>query len=121
MDAGSRGAGLHRGGIEEADVLDLLTALVDKSLVVYEEQEEEGRYRLLETIRQYARERLEERGETGRWRSRHRDFFLALAEEAEPKLSGPEQAVWLARLETEYENLRSALEQSLAEEGGEGG
>ena len=108
-------------GIEERDVLDLLTSLVDKSLVVFEaEQEDEAgaRYRLLETIREYGWERLTECEEAAEWRRQHRDYFLALAEEAEPKLAGAEQAEWLERLESEHDNLRSALGWCQAEEGG---
>jgi predicted ATPase/class 3 adenylate cyclase/uncharacterized protein HemY len=96
-------------GVEEWEVLDLLTSLVEKSLVLYEERGGEGRYRLLETVRQYARDRLLEAGEAAAVRGRHRDWCLALAEEAEPKLGGPEQVVWLDRLEREHDNLRAAL------------
>lgn len=97
--------------LETWQILDLLAHLVEKSLVVYEEDAQgRGRYRLLETVRQYARDRLFECGEAEAVRSRHRDCFLALAEEAEPDLRGPERAGWLTRLETEHENLRAALE-----------
>jgi tetratricopeptide (TPR) repeat protein len=96
--------------IEESEILDLLQALVEKSLVVYEEDENgQGRYRLMETVRQYARDRLEETEEGSPFRTQHRDYFLALAEEAEPLLTGPDQAQWLNRLETEHDNLRAAL------------
>jgi non-specific serine/threonine protein kinase len=96
------------------EVLDLLTALVDKSLVVYAAGEEEsGRYHLLETIRQYARERLAESAEGAALRDRHRDYFLRLAEEADPQLTGPEQGLWLERLEAEHANLRAAMEGDL--------
>jgi predicted ATPase/DNA-binding SARP family transcriptional activator len=92
------------------EVLDLLTSLVDKSLVVFEAREPaEGRYRLLEMVRQYAAETLQTSGEAEQFRTRHRDWFLALAEEAEPNLKGAEQANWLQRLETEHANLRAAL------------
>jgi predicted ATPase/DNA-binding CsgD family transcriptional regulator len=101
-------------GIEKDDVLDLLTHLVDKSLVLVIKRgggsrSEEARYRLLETIRQYASEKLDESGEKAALRSRYAGFFLALAEEAEPNLLGPEQAAWVERLEREYDNLRAAL------------
>src|SRR5205823_798782 len=95
-----------RAGIEDWQVLDLLTQLVEKSLVGYEPQEGEGRYRLLETVRQYGRERLLETGEEVLMRGAHRDYFLALAETAEPLLRGPEQKAWIDRLEREYDNLR---------------
>jgi len=94
------------------DVLDVLTRLVDKSLVVAEEQSGETRYRLLETIRQYAQDKLLESGEDVQIRTRHLDFFLRLAEEIEPKLRGPAQYDGLERLEIVHDNLRSALEWS---------
>jgi predicted ATPase len=74
------------GGIDEADVLDLLTALVDKSLVVVEHQGEGTRYRMLETIREYTLERLTAAGEDGGARSQHLAYFAHLAITAEPKL-----------------------------------
>ena len=98
--------------IEDWEVLDLLTSLVDKSLVVYEESNGAARYRLLETVRQYARDRLLEEGVTVSWRDRHLDHFLAFAEEAAPHLLGREQSLWHARLEADYENLRAALDWS---------
>ena len=87
-------------------MLDLLTTLVEKSLVVLES--EGGRYRLLETVRQYAQERLNESGEGDATRARHLAFYLALAEKARPELVGPEQGAWLARLDLERENLLAA-------------
>jgi non-specific serine/threonine protein kinase len=109
-------------GIEAADVLDLLTQLVDKSLVVVETQGEEARYRHPETVRQYSLDRLMESEEAADARRRHRDWFLGLAERAEPELRGPGLVAWLERLETEHDNLRAALEWSRTEEGGaEGG
>ncbi len=109
--AESVGAG---GDIQEEDVLEFLSHLVEKSLVVAEESWERGaRYRLLEPIRQYAREKLEEGGEAEAAGRRHAEFFLALAEEAELELSGPRQAGWLDRLETEHDNLRAALSWAL--------
>jgi len=101
-------------GIEEADVLDVLSGLVDKSLVVAEATEGSGvRYRMLEPIRQYAQEKLEESGEAEEVRRRHASFFLTLAEEAEPRLRGPEDMEWLERLEAEHDNLRAALSWAL--------
>jgi len=102
--------------IEEWDVLDLLTSLVDKSLVVYEEDEQgAGRYRLLETVRQYARDKLAERGASEAARHRHRDYFLGFAEAAEPELRGPQQKSWCDRLETEHDNLRAVLDWCLGD------
>ena len=105
------------GGSEVNDpfaTLDLLARLVDKSLVIMEEQGSEARYRLLETIRQYAWERLEESSEVEEIRSRHLEWYLKLAEEAEPQLRGPHQAEWSERLEAEHDNLRAALAWSQA-------
>jgi predicted ATPase len=83
------------GGIEEYEVLELLSSLVDKSLVLTSHGEGggEARYRMLQSIRQYAAERLGESGEAEAVGRRHAGFFLSLAEEAEPALAGPEQAV----------------------------
>ena len=98
-------------GMEEWEVLDLLTALLDKSLVVYSEEQGSARYRMLETVRQYASDRLLESGEGHAYQVRHLNYFLALAEEAETRLARPEQVLWLHRLEMEHDNLRRALEQ----------
>ncbi len=107
------------GEVEEWEALDLLARLVAKSLVVAETPDDgRVRYRLQETLRAYARERLAEAGEVGALSACHRDWFLALAEEAEPNLSGPEQAAWLNRLERDHDNLRAALAFSLDHEGG---
>ena len=89
--------------VDEGDVLDLLSQLVEKSLVVLDT--ERGRYRMLETVRQYGQERLDEAGGGLAVRARHLDFHLALAEKARPALFGPEQERWLARLDNELENL----------------
>ena len=98
-------------GIEPEDVLDLLARLTDKSLVVVDAQPDgTARYRLLETLRQYAREKLAAGGAAGAVRRRHAAHFLALAEAAEPELRGPGAAAWLDRLEAEGDNLRAALE-----------
>ncbi len=102
-------------GILPDEVLELLTSLVDKSLVVYDESEGRARYRLLEAVRQYARDRLTESGQSDAMRERHRDYFLALAELAEPRLESLEQGEWLQRLQEEHENLRRALDWSLLE------
>jgi len=97
----------------ELDVLKKLTLLVNKSLVLVDEHAEGRRYRLLETIRQYARETLFEAGEAEESRDRHLAFFIRLAEAAEPKLRGAEQVAWLERVESEHDNLRTALAWSL--------
>jgi predicted ATPase/class 3 adenylate cyclase len=103
--------------LEQWQVLDLLTSLTEKSLVVVEQQAE-ARYRLLETVRQYARDRLLESGDGAAARGQHTNWYLALAERAEPELHGEHQATCLERLQVEYDNLRAALEWSLAGETG---
>jgi predicted ATPase/Tfp pilus assembly protein PilF len=90
-------------------VLDLLTSLIERSLVIYEERQGEARYRLLETVRQYFSERLLRSGEGEATRGQHLSYFLALAEAAEPQLMRAQQGQWLERLETEHDNLRAAL------------
>ena len=96
--------------VEDWEVLDLLSRLVAKSLVVVEPPDAgRVRYHLLENLRSYARERLAETGEANALAARHRDWFVDLAEEAEPRLSGPEQGSWLDRLEKDHDNLRAAL------------
>jgi DNA-binding CsgD family transcriptional regulator/Tfp pilus assembly protein PilF len=100
--------------VEEGEVLDLLSELVDKSLVVAEARGEgRVRYRMFEPVRQYARERLEESSKVDDLLSRHAAYFLAEAEAAEPELVGPQQRWWLDRLEREHDNLRAALGWSL--------
>ncbi len=101
------------GDVMAGDVQELLAALASKSLVVDAEGASRVRYGLLETIRAYASDRLEEAGEAAGLRERHVRFYLALAEQAEPELAGPHQARWLERLEGERANLRLALEWSL--------
>jgi predicted ATPase/DNA-binding CsgD family transcriptional regulator len=106
--------------IEEEGVLDLLSHLIDKSLVsVAEHEGAEARYRLLEIVRQDALEKLVEADEAEGARWRHARYYLALAEEAEPELSGAQEGIWLERLEAEHGNLRAALGWSL--EGGDAG
>jgi predicted ATPase/DNA-binding SARP family transcriptional activator len=87
-----------------------LAALVDKSLL---RRNQTGRYEIHEMIRQYAQEKLAAAGDLVDIRFRHADYLLALAQEAEPKLVGPEQAEWLVRLQEENENIRYALHSSL--------
>jgi predicted ATPase/DNA-binding SARP family transcriptional activator/uncharacterized protein HemY len=97
--------------IESWQILDLLTSLVDKSLVVFEGHEEgtSGRFRLLEMVRQYGAEKLEGSGDIAVLKARHRHWLVTLVEEAEPHLVGADQAVWLRRLDREHDNLRAAL------------
>jgi predicted ATPase len=97
-------------GIERDEVLDLLTHLTDKSLVLVSVGEgEEARYRFLETVRHYAREKLEESGEGPEIRRRHAIFFAALGVQAEPGLHSAEEVKWRRRLVVEHANLRAAL------------
>ncbi|MDE3089192.1 MAG: helix-turn-helix domain-containing protein, partial [Chloroflexota bacterium] len=103
--------------VADQDVLDLLTLLVDQSLIQVSEREGAARFRMLETIREYAFERLIESGELARTRHGHLEYFVGLAEEAEPKLSGAEQASWLERLDREEDNLRAAMRWSVSEGG----
>ena len=93
-----------------SSILDLLAALVNKSLVAVEHRAEENRYRFLETMRQFAREKLDEAGDAGDSRDRHLRFFAALVEAAEPKAQGSGMMSWLDRLAREQDNLRAALE-----------
>jgi predicted ATPase/transcriptional regulator with XRE-family HTH domain len=96
-------------GLETDDIPVLLTHLLDKSLVFLQEQAVQARYQMLVTIRQYAHEKLSEYHEMERAGNRHLEFFLNLAEEAEGKLHGSQQPIWLERLEVELDNLRAAL------------
>jgi predicted ATPase/DNA-binding SARP family transcriptional activator len=96
-------------GVERGQVLDLLARSVDKSLVTVSEQMGQARYRMLETIREYGREKLAEAGEEADIHRRHRLFFLELAEAAEPNLHRAGQVEWLRRLDADYDNLHAAL------------
>jgi tetratricopeptide (TPR) repeat protein len=98
----------------------LLTALHDKSLVFVDrapgsEGSGRPRYRMLETVRQYAQQRLDEAGEADAARARHAEYFMALAENAAPHLRGPQQIDWMARLREEQENLVAAITWCLRE------
>ena len=105
---------LRPPNLQQADVLELLAHLVDKSLVVVDTPAGgESRYRFLETIRQYAREKLTMADEADQLRRQHLTYFLQLAEQAEIELIGPRQVAWLRHLDYELDNLRSALEWSL--------
>jgi predicted ATPase len=95
--------------LDEYAVLDLLARLVDQSLVTTHRVEGgTTRYSMLETVRQYAHDRLNEAGEGETTRNRHLEFYVALAEQAEPELLGREQSAWLARLDPERENFLAA-------------
>ncbi len=109
------------GSEVSVSVLDGVDSLIEKSLLrplTLEEQEEEPRLHMLATIREYGQECLTASGEMEAARQAHADYYLRFAEEVEPKLAGPEQVVWLDRLERDHDNLRAALQWSL--ERGEG-
>ncbi|MBI5033753.1 MAG: tetratricopeptide repeat protein [Chloroflexi bacterium] len=98
-----------------SDILDLLTRLIDKSLVVTEERTGVVRYRMLETIRQYAQEKLSEANEDRLLRSRYLDYYVRFMLDAQGKLHGREQQQWLDRIEVENDNWRAALDWSFGE------
>jgi predicted ATPase/class 3 adenylate cyclase len=110
-------------GIDTYDVLDLLTQLVNKSLVVVIEKPRTNlkplssrgdlRYRMLETIRQYGQERLFEAGEGEKIRARHFDYYLQMAKQLLPEFFGPKELVWMVWLDQEWDNLRAAIEWSI--------
>ena len=103
-------------GVEERQVADLVGRLVDKSLVVAEEDADGYRYRLLESMRQYARERLAEAGEAMTVEARHLAFSLELAQAADPEGAAAGPLVALDRLEADHDNLRAALAWALRHE-----
>ena len=101
-------AGLE--GLERWDVLDALTALVGKSMVAEEEgPDQTRRYRLLETMRAYARQQLATAGEPGLLQRRHAEHYAAFAEQAGPELLGPLQLDWQRRIRAELDNLQAAV------------
>jgi predicted ATPase/DNA-binding SARP family transcriptional activator/DNA-binding CsgD family transcriptional regulator len=101
-------------GIEEGDVLELLSGLVNKSMVVVDPSGGDGlRYGMLEPVRRYGQERFGESAETDAVRRRHAYWYFELAKEGEPWLRGARHVVWLEQLETEYGNLRTALSWAL--------
>ncbi len=106
----------------DLDLLTSLEMLVDHSLVrQVEDADGEPRFLMLATIREYARERLAASDEADAMDDRHAAWCVSLAEEAEPALLGPEQQVWLERLEREHDNLRAALTWNLGNARGEQG
>lgn len=102
------------GAIDAGSVFDRLAGLAAKSLVGIDGSSDKARYRLLETVRAYGADRLEETGETAALREAHARFYLSLAEDAEPQLVGPAQEGWFERLEAERANFRGALEWALS-------
>ena len=94
--------------IDKIEVVDLLTHLIARSLVVADTNDTGTRYRLLETTRAYALDRLKEAGDGDQLRARHLDYYLALAEAANPKLRADQPGKWLTRLDLERENFLAA-------------
>jgi len=99
--------------IQRIDILDLLTSLVEKSLVMLEERDGASRYRMLETIREYAAEKLEQAGATSAVAVRHCDFYFALAKQVRDGITGPDLAHWITVAETDLDNLRAAIARGL--------
>ena len=111
FDARATRAIVADDAVDEWAVLDAIDGLVRKSMVVAEEQADGSvRYQLLETLRQYARERLEQQGKAGDWRRRHADYFVRLSEETGAGLMTSEEFAWRARLDLELDNLRAATQ-----------
>lgn len=105
-------------GLDASAVFDGVVQLVDQSLLRVEEQSDgEPRFAMLETLREYGQEQLATYGEAVAMRQRHASYFLALAEQAEPKLRAAQRAEWLLRLEAEQANFRSALRWTQAQPG----
>jgi predicted ATPase/DNA-binding SARP family transcriptional activator len=97
----------------DLDVIDGLSSLVDKNLIRLEGTDEEPRFAMLDTIREYALERLDERGEAEELRRRHSEWFVAFVETARSYLRGPEQSTWVPRMHVERDNVRAALDWSI--------
>ncbi len=96
-------------GVPRTQVLNVLARLIDKSLLLAEERNGVMVYRMLDTIRHYAEDKLREAGETERVRDRQLDYFVRFAEQAEPELQGANQSTWLNRLELQRHNFHAAL------------
>jgi predicted ATPase/DNA-binding CsgD family transcriptional regulator len=96
-------------GLDDEDVVQLVSQLIDKSVILKEEHSTGVRYRLLETIRQYGLERLAESGEEEWLRRRHRDHYLRVAARANQEVFGPHEVEWFSRLKVEHADLRAAL------------
>ena len=95
--------------VEESEIADVIAGLVDKSLIVFDEADGEARYRLLEPVREYAVGRLAASTHSGVTRDRHRAYYLAFAELAEPEMHRAEQAAWMRRVDRDLDNLRLAV------------
>lgn len=95
--------------LHDAPRLELLSLLVDKSLVMVQQESGEARFDLLETIRQYASEKLRDSGASEAMQRKHARYYLAFAEQGKQELEGPQQRLWLERMERDHDNLRAAL------------
>ncbi|WP_432993559.1 ATP-binding protein [Dactylosporangium sp. CA-233914] len=104
-------------GLTGDDVFQGITGLTDKSILTRVADAPRARYRMLDTIRQYGRQRLAEAGEDATVRRRHRDYYLGLAERSDAESTGPRQGEWIARLNAERPNLWAALDYCLATPG----
>ena len=104
--------------IESDEVLDLLSSLVDKSLVMMEQRVGEGRFRMLETIREYAAEKLADADATPATAARHCQYYFDLAKRGRNGMQGPKQGEWLDRLDLEQDNLRAGMGVAQAEDSG---
>ena len=107
--------------IRPAEIISLLTGLVDKSMVSMEEKQGEARYSLLETIKQYGREKLQQAGEEIVMRNRYKNWCVELAERAETEVKRADQVYWLDRLDRERENLGAAIQLCLTDKDAEAG
>ncbi|MEC3981463.1 ATP-binding protein [Amycolatopsis sp. H20-H5] len=97
-------------GLDKASVLDVVDGLIDKSILLRDDDQGSARYRMLETVRQYGEERLRSSGALPLMRRRHRDRYRELAGSFEAGWLGPDQIVWINRLKREHANLRGALD-----------
>ncbi|WP_246258379.1 ATP-binding protein [Amycolatopsis anabasis] len=104
-------------GVDRDAVLDLIDELLDKSVLIREERHDVVRYRMLETLREYGQERLEQAGDRARVARAHRDWIDRLTERADAEWASPHQLAWIDRLRNEHANLRAALDWSIAEPG----
>jgi predicted ATPase/DNA-binding CsgD family transcriptional regulator len=104
-------------GLAAADVSEVITHLIDKSILVGERHADVIRYRMLDTIREFGRERLDQAGELARLRHRHRDAYLRLVERADADWVSPRQVEWFARLDREHTNIQAAVDYSLTQPG----
>ncbi|MFF9197825.1 ATP-binding protein [Streptomyces sp. NPDC014779] len=109
------------GELADLDVLDLLGALVDKSVLQRVEGVAEYRYRMLDTLREYGAERLESSGRTEEYARRHQEFFLRMAQRAGEEWMGDQQVEWGNRLAADFDNFRVAMDFAIAHPGDEAG